>query len=240
MHCDCPFRIKTSSVYGDTSRRSLPTRTSPGSSSLSDGERESSVVYLSRTFLLVLPIYVPVDGSESGRTVQSSSLTIDTVDALVELWGRVTEITEYIDVSKAAVSNHCHTLRRKGFVVPRGDGFYPSLKFAHVGEHAKRHDRAYELAAEATRELDEAIPFRTTFIVEENCIGRYPTSEVNQSGKHDRFAFTGEELHLHTLAAGKTILASFPVNALSGYSTDGVSPRKRRARSPTETSYSGN
>lgn len=147
---------------------------------------------------------------ESGRILQSSSLTLEIVNALVELEGaRVTEIAQYLDVSKGTSSNHLNTLRRMGYVISKGDEYYPSLKFTHIGEQAKRRDKAYMLAAGVTRQLNKQTPFETTFIVEENGIGRYLTSEVDQPGRHDKFAFAGQEEHLHTIAAGKAILASF-------------------------------
>jgi DNA-binding IclR family transcriptional regulator len=146
----------------------------------------------------------------AGRTLQSSSLTLDIVDALVELEGaRVTNIAEQLDISKSAASNHLHTLQEKGYVITNGDEYYPSLKFTYVGEHARRRNKGYELAADVTRDLNDKTPFETTFIVEENGVGRYLVSETNRSGKHDRYAFVGQKEYLHAIAAGKAILASF-------------------------------
>lgn len=148
---------------------------------------------------------------ESGRKLKSTTTTLQIVDALVELDGaRVSEIAKYLDISKGTACNHLHTLRKQRYVVVKGDEYYPSLKFTYIGEHSRRRNRAYELAAEMTRQLDEQIPFETTFIVEENGVGRYLTPEVAQPGRHDKFAFAGQEEQLHTIAAGKTILAEFP------------------------------
>lgn len=145
-----------------------------------------------------------------GRKLKTTTTTLEIIDALVELEGaRVTEIAKQLQISKGSASNHLHTLRNEGYVTAKGDEYHPSLKFTYIGEHAKQHDRAYELAAEKTRHLDNEIPFETTFIVEENGIGRYLTPEVRQAGRHDNFAFTGEEEYLHTIAAGKSILATF-------------------------------
>lgn len=91
----------------------------------------------------------------------------------------------------------------------QGDEYHPGLKFAFTGEHAKMYDYAYQDAIEVTKELDEKVPFETGFIVEENGIGRFLKPEVPQSSEFDEFALTGEEVHLHTVAAGKAILASF-------------------------------
>lgn len=149
--------------------------------------------------------------SSVGRTVESASTTLDVLDALVELDGaRVTEVAEHLDVSKSTASNHLHTLQQKTYVTADGDEYYPSLKTTHLGEYAKRRKRAYEHAAEVTHNLDQEIPFETTFMIEENGIGRYLVSEVSDPSRHDKFAFAGQEEHLHAIAAGKTILTSFP------------------------------
>ncbi len=148
---------------------------------------------------------------KSGRIVKSTTTSLKIVDGLIELEGaRVTEIADALDISKSTVCHHLHTLQEAGYVVLKGDTYHPSLKFAYVGEHAKRRDPAYEVTMKVTQELDEQTPFETSFIVEENGLGRYLTPEVKHPGRYDRFAFTGEREYLHTTAAGKSILASLP------------------------------
>lgn len=145
-----------------------------------------------------------------GRILQSTSTSLRVVDALVELDGaRVTEVANELGISKSAASNHLQTLKNAGYAVTHGDEYYPSLKFTYVSKHARNRDRAYRAARETTQRLDEQVPFETSFIVEENGIGRYLTPEVNQPGKHDEFAFAGQEEHLHATAAGKAILATY-------------------------------
>jgi len=147
----------------------------------------------------------------NGRLLQSSTTTLEIVDALVELEGaRTTEIAEYTGRSKSSVSNHLYTLQEADFVTRRGDIYYPSLKFAAIGEYAQRRNPAFETTATVMKELDDETPFHNSFIVEENGIGRYLTSEVSQPERYDRFAFVGEREYLHASAAGKAILSQMP------------------------------
>ncbi len=146
-----------------------------------------------------------------GRLLQSTTTSLNIVDILLELEGaRVTEVASALDISKSSACNHLHTLQHAGFVVQDGDEYHPSLKFAYIGERAKRRDAAYEVAVTVTEQLSMETPFETSFIIEENGLGRHLTSEVNQPGTYDRFAFTGQQEYLHTIAAGKSILAALP------------------------------
>ena len=59
---------------------------------------------------------------ESGRILQSSSVTLDIIDAVVALEGaRVSQVADHVDVSESTASNHLHTLRRAGFLTTEGD-----------------------------------------------------------------------------------------------------------------------
>lgn len=148
---------------------------------------------------------------ETGRILKSSSLTLEIIDTVAELEGaRVTQIADRLDISKSAASNHLHTLRKAGFLVREGDLYKPSLKFAKLGEHAKHRDPAYHHAIEITNELDERTNFETAFTVEENGIGRYLRPEVEVATDVDQYFIVGEKMHLHTVAAGKAILAHYP------------------------------
>lgn len=148
---------------------------------------------------------------ESGRTLKSSSVTLEIVDAVVELDGaRVSQVADHLAISESAASNHLHTLRKAGFLVADGDIYQPSLKLAKLGEHAKTRDPAYQHAIEITNELDENTNFETSFTVEENGLGRYLRPEFKSTTAVDNYFTVGERIYLHSTAAGKAILATYP------------------------------
>jgi len=148
---------------------------------------------------------------ESGRILQSSSVTLEIVDAVAESGGaRVSQIADRLDIAESTASNHLHTLRRAGVLTADGDIYHLSLKLAKLGEHAKTRDRAYRHAIEITNELDERTNFETSFTVEENGLGRYLRPEVDATTDVDRYFTVGERMYLHTTAAGKAILAEYP------------------------------
>jgi len=148
---------------------------------------------------------------ESGRILKSSSVTLEIIDAVVELGGaRVSQIADHLDISESTASNHLHTLRRAEFLTTDGDIYQPSLKFAKLGEYAKARDPAYRHAIEVTNELDEKTNFETSFTAEENGLGRYLRPEVDFPTDVDMYFTIGERMYLHTTAAGKAILANYP------------------------------
>ena len=148
---------------------------------------------------------------ESGRILQSSSLTLEIVDAVVELEGaRVSQVATHLGISESAASNHLHTLRKAGFLTADWDVYHPSLKFAKVGEHAKTRDPAYRHAVEITNTLDGNTNFETSFTVAENGLGRYLRPEVDATTEVDKYFTVEERIYLHSTAAGKAILATFP------------------------------
>lgn len=153
---------------------------------------------------------------ESGRILKSSSVTLEIVDAVVELEGaRVSQIADHLDISESTASNHLHTLRKAGFLTADGDIYQPSLKFAKIGEHAKTRDPAYRDAIEITNELDDNTNFETSFTVEENGLGRYLRPEVDATTEVDNYFTVGERIYLHSTAAGKAILATYPEDRLN-------------------------
>jgi IclR family acetate operon transcriptional repressor len=148
---------------------------------------------------------------QHARILKSTTTSLEIVDTLVEVDGaRISEVADHLGISKSTACNHLHTLQNAGYVVLQGDVYRPSLKFAYVGEHAMRRDPAYEDTVKVIEDLSEETPFETSFIIEENGIGRYLTPEVNQPGSYDRYAFIGQKEYLHTTSAGKAILAAFP------------------------------
>jgi len=148
---------------------------------------------------------------ESGRIVQSSSLTLEILDAVTQLEGaRVSQIADHVDVSESTASNHLHTLRRAEFLTADGDIYHPSLKLAKLGEYAKTRDPAYRHAIQVANELDGKTNFETSVTVEENGLGRYLRPEVDATTEVDNYFTVGEPMYLHTTAAGKAILATYP------------------------------
>ena len=82
------------------------------------------------------------------------------------------------------------------------------MKFAYLGEHAVRREPAYDIASEFIGDIKEELPFETSFIVEQNGVGRHLTPEINRPGRYDLYDVTGAKEYLHATASGKAILAA--------------------------------
>ncbi|WP_160135716.1 IclR family transcriptional regulator [Halococcus salsus] len=147
---------------------------------------------------------------EDTRTLQTVERTIDIISYLEEMNGaRVTEIAERYSVAASSVHAHLTTLRNNGYVVKQGDEYQLSLQFLKVGKYTQQRTEARRLADKYTRKLCDETGYRAIFLVEEHGLGvflyMYP-------GEHNAWTHNspGQQSPLHTLAAGKAILAHYP------------------------------
>jgi len=122
---------------------------------------------------------------------------------------RITELTEEVDLSKGTIYQHLTTLKQHGYIVKEGDVYHLGLRFAKLGEYTRNRKPEYIKARELTQELADQTNLDASFVVEENGRGVYLRSAGDEtSGPH--LPQVGERLHLHSIAAGKAILAELP------------------------------
>jgi DNA-binding IclR family transcriptional regulator len=91
-----------------------------------------------------------------------------------------------------------------------GDEYYLGLRFANLGEYARNRKQEYIDAREFAQELADQTDLDTSFVVEENGRGVYLRTEVGETTRLYLQPQVGERLYLHSIAAGKAILAELP------------------------------
>ncbi|RBI58534.1 IclR family transcriptional regulator [halophilic archaeon] len=143
------------------------------------------------------------------RTLERAFLIMDTLKD--QNGGRVTEIATYLDLPKSTVHNHLSTLHQLGYLVKEGDEYHIGLKSLDYGGYAANRKKSYRMARGKVKELANETNERAQFIVEEHGRGIYVHQET---GSHAVQADVrlGKITHLHTVAAGKAILAHLPTN----------------------------
>lgn len=147
---------------------------------------------------------------KQGRTLSTIGRTIDVIEALQRLDGaRVTELSDELDMAASTVHAHLATLEERELVAKTGDEYRVGLRFLRIGKYTQQRSEAYELAEKYTRKLEEATGYRAIFLVEEHGHGVFL---YRFSGEHKPWTHTGagERGTLHSLAAGKAILAHYP------------------------------
>ncbi|SFB73918.1 transcriptional regulator, IclR family [Halobiforma haloterrestris] len=150
-------------------------------------------------------------GSTAGSGIKATETTFAIVDALADRErARLTEIADAVDVANSTASDHLRTLRDHGYVVAEEDGYRLGLKFMDTGERAKRHYRDLLEAADPVLEQLVAETGETVNLVaEENGRGVYVDRRVGERGVPTD-SWVGRGKPLHTISAGKAILAELP------------------------------
>lgn len=144
------------------------------------------------------------------RTVKTVEKSFEILEALQRLGGaRVSEVASEVDMAKSTVHRYLVTFHEREYVVKEGDEYHVGLRFLDMGEHARRRDRAYELAEPKVAELAAETDERAVFLVEEHGQAVY----VHRStGKHAvrTYPGPGKRIPLHSTASGKAMMAHLP------------------------------
>lgn len=121
----------------------------------------------------------------------------------------LTELTTEFGKAKSTVHRYVSTLENLGYVVNEGGVYYPGLRFLDFAEYARNRKRGYVLAKQKVEELADKTKERAQFLVEEHGKGIYVHRATgSQAVRTD--PGIGKTVHLHTIAAGKAILAYLP------------------------------
>ena len=144
------------------------------------------------------------------QTVEAVENAISVIDALKELDGAgVTELSEYLDMSKSGVHKQLSTLVKSGFVTKQGHEYRLSFRFLLMGEYVRNKSRLYNIGAEEVRKLAEKTDHFAylTSVSHDDAYCIY-TAEGDEAVVPN--LGVGKQLSLHSTAAGKAILAHFP------------------------------
>jgi DNA-binding IclR family transcriptional regulator len=119
------------------------------------------------------------------------------------------ELDGDIDLSKGAIYNHLATLEEVGVIVKRGDTYYPSLRTFQYSEAARKTLPGAEAARKKLWDLADTTGEFAALVVWEDDVG--VVMDIAAGQLTDTIWLTaGEELPLHSTAAGKVILSQMP------------------------------
>jgi DNA-binding IclR family transcriptional regulator len=146
----------------------------------------------------------------NSRTLKTTERSFDVAEALKELDGaRVTEVADYLGISKSVVHGHLSTLLQRGYLVKEGDEYHLGLRFANLGEYAKTRKSAFSNVKQMATDLAAETNLESDFIVDENGRGVYLKTEIGTTDPN-LYPAVGDRVYLHSTAAGKSILANYP------------------------------
>lgn len=151
-----------------------------------------------------------VNGTQSGlKKTTERSLAI--VETLIELDGAtLSDASNELGIAKSTVYSHLETLHRSGYVTKEGNQYHVGMQFLHVGGYALNRRRGHRLVKAKVRMVADNTDERSQFIVEEGGRGIYAYTDAENPTAVQTDVWVGKWVHLHTTAAGKSILAHLP------------------------------
>jgi DNA-binding IclR family transcriptional regulator len=153
-------------------------------------------------------------GDNNGFTVQATATSFGILEVLHNRTvGGVTEIAEELDVSKSAVHNHLSTLCSLGYVQNVNGQYELTHQFLKLGLKTRNRNPVYERAEEELRTLSEHTNAVVNLVVPEQRFGVY----LFRVGGNSHPIEEGDYVDLHTIAAGKAILAFWTPDKIEDY-----------------------
>jgi DNA-binding IclR family transcriptional regulator len=149
-------------------------------------------------------------GTGEPKTLSSVKKTLDIIEALWKLDGAgVTELADYLDVSKGTVHVHLSTLEQSGFVVSEEGQYDLGLRFLNFGEYVKRSQLLYEVAEPTVEELTAETGERVFCMVEQHGLATVICADEGSRSVQTDIK-VGTHSYMHCSSAGKAILAHLP------------------------------
>jgi DNA-binding IclR family transcriptional regulator len=145
------------------------------------------------------------------RTLKTVESTCAILNALKNLDGSgVTELANYLDISKGAAYNHLVTLHEQQFIHKDDENQYHlSLRFLNIGEYLRHRHRLYQAGRPETEQLAADTGEYAHLMTEEFGRGFYLYKARGERGIAEDFHQMKSEQpdYLHLSSTGKAILA---------------------------------
>jgi DNA-binding IclR family transcriptional regulator len=146
----------------------------------------------------------------SSRTLKTADMTCQIFTALRDLDGaRLTELANYLDMSKSGLHHYLSTLHQNQFVVKRDDEYHLSSKFLLMGEYVRQRPDLYQIGRQEIQNLAEETGEFAHLMAEEFGLGIHLYKARGTEGAAAEFYRQKEQRpdYLHISAAGKALLA---------------------------------
>jgi DNA-binding IclR family transcriptional regulator len=147
---------------------------------------------------------------DAGESVKTTEKSFDILEYLLDSDGaQLTELADKLGMAKSTTHRHLQTLHERECVVEEDGEYHVSLRLLEFGEQARNRKDAYELVMAKVDELAKETEERVQFIVEEHGRGVYVYRATGEHAVQTDLGI-GKRIPLHSIAAGKAILAHLP------------------------------
>ncbi|GAA1317871.1 IclR family transcriptional regulator [Streptomyces sanglieri] len=122
---------------------------------------------------------------------------------------RLTDVADEVDLARSTTHRYLKTLTGLGYLVQDDGVYYLSHRFLHFASHVRTRDPRYELIEEKVEQLADETGELVQFIVEEHGNAIYVLQSIGENGVQINTKL-GKSDPVHTTAAGKAILSTWP------------------------------
>lgn len=149
-------------------------------------------------------------GESEGQRVKSVDRAFQIIEFLRRENGAdIQTVAERLSVANSTAYRYLMTLESSGYLTKKAGQYHVSLRFLRLGEHSRERNPAFQLAREKVRQLADETDERAQFVTESHGKALFVHRAM---GEHavETDSRTGKVVPLHTIAAGKAILAHLP------------------------------
>lgn len=126
----------------------------------------------------------------------------------------LTEVANEFDLAVSTLHDYLGTLEKLGYIVQEGGEYQVGMRFYEIGSYAKRSDELEGKITSVLDEVSEKTGETAWYIIGEN--GKVVFLERSLGERAvPTYSNRGERAHMHTVAAGKVILAHYPESKVS-------------------------
>lgn len=145
-----------------------------------------------------------------GRTLKTTQTSFEIIEKLQELGeAQISELAKSLELNVSTAHHHVLTLKEMGYVIQKDGSYRLSWEFLTLAGQMRAGREYYKKIMAATNELAYETGERVQFILEENGKGVWIATSLGPDAILTDIRM-GLREPLHTIAAGKAILAHLP------------------------------
>jgi DNA-binding IclR family transcriptional regulator len=153
---------------------------------------------------------VPMGENTSGRTVSTANKTFEIIEFIDSVGSaRLNEIATQLDIANSTAHDHLSTLVNCEYLVKNGYEYQLGLKFLSHGIRVRNQYEVYEAASSSLSQIAEKTGEIVWLVTEEYGRAVYLDKALGEAAIQP-YGTIGGRVDLHSIAAGKSILAHLP------------------------------
>jgi DNA-binding IclR family transcriptional regulator len=154
------------------------------------------------------------DGPKTVRAVENSFAVLETLKASQGL--TLSQLARELDIAKSTTHRYLKTLEHQRYVVRENGRYHVGLRFLSLGTRSRNRQEAYDLIKPKIEKLAAETGEVVHYMVEEYMDAVSIHRELGENAVRTPLE-TGDRVPVHSIAAGKAIMAEWSDNDIERY-----------------------